>query len=211
MASASTLSTDSAPCASAILALIAARSSGNFVARLDAANAFARGAAALARPARSFPRERVREGRRGLGAAREVHQRVAVRLDLGRRRADRGLPDQARDLVDVLQARVFLRLGEQHRVTDGLRAAFAQQVHHRGVQRARPREAAEVADALFVDRDDRDLVAGHAVTRAHAEVVGVALEALEAVAERAVREREEDHCEGQCSKPVLRPEAFLHE
>ena len=108
-----------------------------------------------------------------------------------------------REPVDVREAGVELRLGEEHEVADDLRLAGGEHLGDLGVHVARPRPAADVLDARVVDRDDRDAVGGRAVGRAHAHVVGLALEALDQV---GTGEEEKDDRDREAEKPVLRPE-----
>jgi hypothetical protein len=124
---------------------------------------------------------------------------------LGRRCG--ALFDQVEELGDVDVARVDLRLGEEHGVTDDFRLRFGQLVGHLREHLARPRPAADVAEALVVDGDDRDLVGGRARSCCDAQVVGFALQARYKVAQPVEQGDYDDHRHAQ--EPVRLPE-ILH-
>ena len=65
---------------------------------------------------------------------------------------------QTLDLADKTQARIYLRLDKKHRMNDGLGFCLGQLVDQFCVDVARPRPAADVGDALVVDRNDRNAV-----------------------------------------------------
>jgi hypothetical protein len=142
-----------------------------------------------------------------------VERALRLAEDLADRRERRPLLDRGRvghrplvlggEPVDVDEAGVELRLGEEDEVADRLRPP-GEEVGDLRVHVARPRPAADVLQARLVDRDHRDAVRRRAIGRAHAHVVSLALEALEEI---GAGEEEEDDRDREAEKPVLRPES----
>ena len=110
--------------------------------------------------------------------------------------------DQISYLIDIAQARVDLRLKEEHHVAYDLRMARCQDIHHIGVYLARPRPTSQIGDTLVVDRDHRDLVARSPRGRQHAQVISLALQTLHQIAIRPGKKRQ---CDQQAYEPVLFP------
>src|SRR5205823_2394675 len=80
------------------------------------------------------------------------------------------------------------------------------EVDHLRVEVAWPGPAAEVGDALIVDRDDGDLVVRNPGRRLHADVVRFAFEALDQI---AAAHREHRHRDDDSQEPVALPETQL--
>jgi hypothetical protein len=110
----------------------------------------------------------------------------------------------ALDLADVAQAAVGLGLEEEHRVDDGLGLGRGQLVDQLGMDVARPRPAADVAHALVIDGDDRDLVRGLARARRAGEVVVTPVERADEVGGVVKDQHRQDHQDTH--EPVRAPE-----
>ncbi len=111
-------------------------------------------------------------------------------------------------LGDVDVARVDLRLAEEHGIADDLGFGAGQQVGHARVHLARPGPAADVVDAGVVDRDHRYALGRFLRGRLHADVVGLALQAWDEIAETAEEKHGDD--DYRAEKPVGPPEAGFH-
>ena len=83
--------------------------------------------------------------------------------------------------VDMGQPRILLRFEKKNGIADHLGFCGGQEVDHSGVDIPRPGPAAEVGDALFVDGNDRDLVAGNAAGCLYPQVVGLAFQTLQQI------------------------------
>ncbi len=110
------------------------------------------------------------------------------------------------NFVDVRKTGVDLRFGEKDRVADDPGLGFGQHVGHFGVHIARPRPAPDIGDALLIDRDDGDLIAGIAAGCLHAPIIGHALEALQNGTAASEQEQQRDDKTGE---PVRFPESLL--
>jgi hypothetical protein len=88
------------------------------------------------------------------------------------------------NLLDVRESRVELRLGVEHQSAHELGATGSQGVDHFRVDIAGPRPATQVLDALVVDGDDGQAIAGLALGAAHAQVVGDSLQPLQGIVTR---------------------------
>jgi hypothetical protein len=88
-------------------------------------------------------------------------------------------------------------------------AAARQGAEHLGVDISRPRPATQVVDALVVDGDDGDTVAGGALGAAHPEVVGHLFEAF-----HGIQSQQRGGCEYQADDqgdyPVGRQGSLSH-
>jgi hypothetical protein len=107
-------------------------------------------------------------------------------------------------LADEAQAAVHLGLDEERGVDDRLGLGLGELVDQLGMDVTRPGPAADVGDALVVDRDDRDPVGGLARTAGACDVVELALQRANQIG--GLVEQDDCHHDRCTRKPVGAPE-----
>lgn len=134
-----------------------------------------------------------------LGLADEPQQALARHgAQIGQRKGVRGRSvELAAQCPQLSQPPVGLRLKEEGGVGNGLGLGRAQLVDQFRVHFARPGPAADVGNALVVDRDDRHALAGLAMAGRAGEIVETALQAIEQVGRNMQGEHGEHHPEAQ--------------
>ncbi len=134
-----------------------------------------------------------------LGLGDHPGQRTSGRIRVGRQ--------QRLHLADEAQSAVHLRLDEENSFDDGLGLRGRQLVDQLGVDVTRPGPAADIGDALIVDRDDGNTIGRKPGGAGTGEIVEAALQRADQVGD-LVEQQDSDNHRHSC-KPIRAPELSI--